>query len=75
MKIGTKAEQVLPRPGELWVYRKRDDALSEQVRTINVVRDKHKVRVDIEFIDGTSAGRSQTVSGSRLCVLWGDVDD
>lgn len=74
MEIGTKAEQLRPKPGELWVYRKRDDALSEQVLIINVVRDKHKVRVDVEFVDGANAGQTQSVSGNRLPVLWRDVE-
>lgn len=71
---GTKAKQPFPNPSELWVYRKRDDALSEQVLIVNVVRDKHKVRAEIDFVDGTNAGRSQIVSGSRLCVPWRDVE-
>lgn len=74
MEAGTKTEPVLPSPGEFWAYRKHDDAASEQVHILNVLRDKYKVRVEIEFVDGANAGKAQTVSGSRLPVPWRDVD-
>ncbi|MHA7271197.1 hypothetical protein [Arthrobacter sp. HLT1-20] len=74
MEADTKTEQFIPKPGELWAYRKRDDAPSEQVLIINVVRDKHKVRVEIKFVDGANAGQIQSVSGSRLPILWRDVE-
>lgn len=62
-------EQLLPEPGELWAYRKRDDAPSEQVLVLRVTQDKRKVRIEFEFVDGVNAGQTQSVSGSRLPTL------
>lgn len=74
MEADSRSEPRIPQPGELWAYRKRDDAPSDQVLINNVVRDKQKVWVEIEFANGVNVGQKQSVSGNRLSVLWRDVE-
>jgi hypothetical protein len=52
--------------GDEWIYRVRDDALSERVRIIEIQRRKQSFRVEVEFIDGEKAGQRENVPGKRL---------
>jgi hypothetical protein len=59
--------------GDEWVYRLRDDAASERVRILGVMPKKRSAKVDVEFVDDPD-GRVETVPGSRLRVLWSELE-
>jgi hypothetical protein len=59
--------------GDEWVYRLRDDSASERVRILAVVPKKSSARLDVVFLDDPD-GRVENVPGSRLPVLWSEVE-
>jgi hypothetical protein len=59
--------------GDEWVYRLRDDAVSERVRILAVMPKKSSARLDVVFLDDPD-GRVENVPGSRLPVLWSKVE-
>lgn len=64
----------LPAVGELWAYRHRDDDPSQRVLVRAATRDKRKVRIEVEFMDGLQTGTRLTVPGTRLRVPWEQVE-
>jgi hypothetical protein len=50
--------------GDEWVYRLRDDAMSERVRILAVTPKKNSARLELAFVDDPG-GRVENVPGSR----------
>lgn len=63
-----------PIQGQVWVYRKRDTAVSEQVLIESVHREQHKFRVGIRFLSGEKQGVRENVPRIRLKVPWVEVE-
>lgn len=59
--------------GEEWIYRLRDDAPSERVRIVGVQLTKTGSRFEVEFLDGSKAGREENVPATRLRGPWSTV--
>jgi hypothetical protein len=59
--------------GDEWVYRARDDAVSERVRVLALWPKKNSVRLDIVFVDDPGE-RIENVPGARLRVPWSQVE-
>lgn len=60
--------------GDAQIYRARTYAPSERVKVLDIERRKQSIRVEVEFLDGTKAGKRENVPGSRLHGPWSTVD-
>lgn len=60
--------------GDEQIYRAGFYASSERVAVRGVEKRKQSIRVDIEFLDGTKAGRHENVAGTRLHGPWSGVE-
>lgn len=60
--------------GDEQIYRARTYAPSERVKVLGIERRKQSIRVEVEFLDGTKAGKRDNVPGSRLHGPWSTVD-
>lgn len=59
--------------GGEWVYRLRDDSVSERVRVLAVTPKKNSARLEVAFV-GDPDGRVENVPGTRLRVPWSQVE-